>query len=179
MARIFITGSTDGLGLESARQLVQRGQPSTSTPVTRSQVNAIGDFDVIIHNAGLLHGPFRKTADTGRPTMIAANALAPYILTALINRPKRLIFIASTLHTCADTSIKDIFCWRCRYPDKLKDGVEAYIMLAEGDYDQSLTGVYFELKRRLGKPLPETGNVDLQDKVVEACEKVVGLKLPA
>ncbi|EXM20182.1 Short-chain dehydrogenase/reductase SDR [Fusarium oxysporum f. sp. vasinfectum] len=259
MARIFITGSADGFGLESARQLVQRGHTVylharnderaahakascrgavdvfvadlTSVEETKrlaSEVNAIGDFDAIIHNAGMLYGPFRKTADTGMPAMVAVNVLAPYVLTTLIKRPKRLIFITSTLHTRADTSVEDIFWYKrgegqfqdfrayCdsklhlillanavarRFkdmsvasvhpgwvptkvggtdaPDKLEDGVDTYVMLAEGDYDQSLTGVYFEPKRRLGEPLPTSGDVDLQEKVVEACEKVVGLKLPA
>lgn len=52
-------------------------------------------------------------------------------------------------------------------------------MLAEGDYDESLTGKYFDPKRKLVNPLPAAEDVSLQEKVVEACEKVTGLKLPA
>jgi NAD(P)-dependent dehydrogenase (short-subunit alcohol dehydrogenase family) len=63
--------------------------------------------------------------------------------------------------------------------EKLEDGVETYVMLAEGDYDQSLTGKYFEPKRKLGRPLPVSEDSNLQEKVVKACEEVTGLKLPA
>ncbi|KAM5349914.1 hypothetical protein ACJ41O_006419 [Fusarium nematophilum] len=259
MARILITGSADGFGLEAARQLIQRnhtvylharndkraadakaGCPGAAgvlvadlsnvaeTRKLAEEVNAIGDFDAIILNAGLLYGPFRKTDDTGIPAMVAVNVLAPYILASLLNPPKRLIFIASTLHNQADTSVEDIFWFKrgeaafqdfpayCDSklhvmlianaaarrlkntsvlsvhpgwvatkvggkdaPDKLEDGVETYVMLAEGDYDQSLTGKYFEPKRKLGEPLAASEDVELQEKAVKACEQVTGLKLPA
>ncbi|KAE8374732.1 putative short chain dehydrogenase/ reductase [Aspergillus bertholletiae] len=259
MARILITGSSDGFGLEAARQLVQRNHTVylharnqeradhakaqcpgaagalvadlTSVAETRKlaeEANAIGTFDAVILNAGLLYGPFRKTPETGVPAMVFVNVLAPYILACLLNRPKRLIFIASTLHTEANTDVKDIF-WLERgeaefkdFPaycdskfhvmllsnavarrfkgtsvtavhpgwvatkigtpeatDKLEDGVETYVMLAEGDYDQSLTGVYFEPKKKVGVPLPKTADEDLQEVVVKACEGVTGLKLEA
>lgn len=63
-------------------------------------------------------------------------------------------------------------------PDKLEDGVETYLMLAEGAYDQSLTGKYFEPKKKLGEPLPASADVDLQERVVKLCEEITGLKLP-
>ncbi|RYP58485.1 hypothetical protein DL769_008936 [Monosporascus sp. CRB-8-3] len=259
MARILITGSTDGFGLEAARQLVQRNHTVylharsqeraddakakcpgaagvliadlTSMAETRKlaeEANAIGAFDAVILNAGLLYGPFRKTPDTGVPAMVFVNVLAPYILACLLKRPKRLVFIASTLHREANTNVKDIF-WLERgekefqdfpaycdskfhvvllanavarrfddvsvtamhpgwvptklagkdAPGKLEDGVETYVMLAEGDYDQSLTGVYFDPKRKMGEPLAVTADQDLQEAVVKACEDVTGLKLVA
>ncbi|KAJ5948611.1 hypothetical protein N7454_001918, partial [Penicillium verhagenii] len=61
--------------------------------------------------------------------------------------------------------------------DKLEDGVETYIMLAEGDYDQSLIDLYFEPKRKIGTPLIETANEDLQKLVLKACEDLTGLQL--
>jgi hypothetical protein len=51
-------------------------------------------------------------------------------------------------------------------------------MLAEGDYNQSLTGVYFEPKKQIGEPLDVTRDENLQEVVVKACEDVTGLKLP-
>ncbi|CAI7592377.1 unnamed protein product [Penicillium viridicatum] len=243
MARILITGSTDGFGLEAARQLVERNHTVylharsqeraeevktkcpgaagvlvadlTSVAETRKlaeEANAIGTFDAIILNAGLLYGPFRKT-EIGVPAM-------PF--------PKRLIFIASILHKEAKTDLKDIF-WLERgekefqdFPaycdskfhvmllanavakrfkgtsvtsvhpgyvatklggsgatDKMEDGIKTYIMLAEGDYDQSLTGVYFVPNKEIGEPLPETTQEDLQETVVKACEDITGIKLPA
>ncbi|KAF5987596.1 putative beta-glucosidase [Fusarium bulbicola] len=258
MARILITGSADGLGLEAARQLVKRNHTVylharnaqraaeakekcpgaagafaadltlvSETKRLAEEVNAVGTFDAIIHNAGLLAGPFRKTPDTGIPAQTAVNVLAPYILTCLLTPPKRLIYIASQLHAQADTSVKDIF-WlergesqfqdfpaycdsklhvillanavaRCFKntsvvsvhpgwvatklggedgPDKLEDGVDTYVMLAEGDYDQGLTGKYFEPKRKLAEPTPQCSEVELQERVVNACQSLVGLKLP-
>ncbi|KAL9564640.1 hypothetical protein ACKAV7_011092 [Fusarium commune] len=258
MARILITGSADGLGLEAARQLVKRNHTVylharnarraaeakancpgaagafaadltlvSETKRLAEEVNAVGTFDAIIHNAGMMAGPFRKTPDTGIPAQTAVNLLAPYILTCLLTPPKRLIYIASQLHAEADTSVKDIF-WLERGesqfqdfpaycdsklhvmllanavagrfkntsvmsvhpgwvatklggedgPDKLEDGVDTYVMLAEGDYDQSLTGKYFEPKRKLAKPTPQCNEVELQERIIDACESLVGLKLP-
>ncbi|KAK2123626.1 glycoside hydrolase superfamily [Fusarium oxysporum II5] len=258
MARILITGSADGLGLEAARQLVKRNHTVylharnaqraaeakancpgaagafaadltlvSETKRLAEEVNAVGTFDAIIHNAGMMAGPFRKTPDTGIPAQTAVNVLAPYILTCLLTPPKRLIYIASQLHAEADTRVKDIF-WlergdsqfqdfpaycdsklhvmllanavarRFKHtsvmsvhpgwvatklggedgPDKLEDGVDTYVMLAEGDYDQSLTGKYFEPKRKLAEPIPQCSEVELQERVIDACERLVGLKLP-
>lgn len=259
MARILITGSTDGFGLEAARQLVQRNHTvylharsqeraddakakcpgaagvliadlstMAETRKLAEEANAIGAFDAVILNAGLLYGPFRKTPDTGMPAMVFVNVVAPYILACLLKRPKRLVFIASILHREANTNVKDIF-WLERgekefqdfsaycdskfhvvllanavarrfgdvsvtavhpgwvptklagqgAPGKLEDGVETYVMLAEGDYDQSLTGVYFDPKKKRGEPLAATADQDLQEVVVKACEDVTGLKLVA
>jgi NAD(P)-dependent dehydrogenase (short-subunit alcohol dehydrogenase family) len=259
MARILITGSTDGFGLEAARQLVQRGHTvylharsqgraddakakcpgaagvliadltsETETRKLAKEANAIGTFDAVILNAGLLYGPFRKTPETGVPAMVFVNVIAPYILSCLLKRPKRLIFIASVLHREANTNVKDIFwlergeedfqdfsayCdskfhvmllanavarrFKCTsvtavHPgyvatklggqggtDKLEDGVETYVMLAEGDYDQSLTGVYFEPKKKIGEPLAATADENSQEAVVKACEDITGLRLLA
>ncbi|HEY8934448.1 MAG TPA: daunorubicin C-13 ketoreductase, partial [Cyclobacteriaceae bacterium] len=53
-------------------------------------VNASGAFDVVIHNAGVYQAPSK--------TIFAVNTLAPYILTCLIQKPKRLIYLSSGLH---------------------------------------------------------------------------------
>lgn len=121
MARIFITGSADGLGQLSARLLVTQGHQVVlhgrnearahaalegvpgaekalaadlsdmhATIALAHQVNAMGSFDAIIHNAGVYR-------DTARQ-IFAINTLAPYILTSLINRPKRIIYLSSGMH---------------------------------------------------------------------------------
>ncbi len=125
--RIFVSGSSDGLGLEAARQLIALGHrvvlhgrnrkraddamaaaPGAEAAVvgdvsiiaeTRSlaeQVNAIGPCDAVIHNVGIGgRSGGEKTAD-GLASIFAVNTLAPYILTALIQKPRRLIYLSSS-----------------------------------------------------------------------------------
>ena len=47
------------------------------------------------------------------PREFAVNTLAPYILTALIQRPKRLVYLSSGLHHQGDPSLKDLL-WKER-----------------------------------------------------------------
>jgi NAD(P)-dependent dehydrogenase (short-subunit alcohol dehydrogenase family) len=140
MARVFITGSSDGLGRMAAQLLIeqghsvvlharskQRGQealaavPGAETVVigdlasiaqTRSvadQVNRLGAFDAVIHNAGVGYKePRRIATEDGLPQVFAVNTLAPYILTALIRRPKRLVYLSSGLHRSANASLEDL-----------------------------------------------------------------------
>lgn len=141
MARVFITGSTDGLGLNAARTLLHEGHqvvlharsherastvtdlPSPSLGVvvgdlssaaeTRSvadQVNAIGLMDAVIHNAGIYSTPSRATSPEGHASVLAVNTLAPYMLTALIERPGRLIYLSSGMHRSGEASLRD-FDW--------------------------------------------------------------------
>lgn len=144
MARIFITGSADGLGLMEAQMLVSQGHevvlhgrsrhrakealsrvPGALTAVagdlagiaeTRSladQVNELGTFDAVIHNAGVYGDLYcRRTVD-GLPEIVVVNSLAPYILTCLIRRPKRLIYTSSGMHRSGDASLRDM-AWRDR-----------------------------------------------------------------
>jgi NAD(P)-dependent dehydrogenase (short-subunit alcohol dehydrogenase family) len=121
MARIFITGSADGLGQLAAKALIaqghqvvlharneRRGQealdkvPGAESAVTAglgsidetkqlaSKVNALGRFDAVIHNAGV----YSASAEE----IFTVNTLAPYILTCLMQRPKRLIYLSSDMH---------------------------------------------------------------------------------
>jgi NAD(P)-dependent dehydrogenase (short-subunit alcohol dehydrogenase family) len=52
------------------------------------QVNELGGVDAVIHNAGVLSGL----------QVIPVNIVAPYLLTAVINRPQRLIYLSSDMH---------------------------------------------------------------------------------
>jgi len=78
------------------------------------QANASGAFDAVIHNAALGYREAQRveTVD-GLPQLFAVNALAPYVLTALIARPARLVYISSGLHRSGDTSLDDLV-WRQR-----------------------------------------------------------------
>lgn len=140
MARIFITGSADGLGQLAARLLVaqghavvlharteQRGRealaavPGAETVATgdlssiretqqlAAQVNQLGHFDAVIHNAGVgYQEPRRGATVDGLPPVFTVNSLAPYILTCLIVRPQRLVYLSSGLHRSADASLHDL-----------------------------------------------------------------------
>jgi NAD(P)-dependent dehydrogenase (short-subunit alcohol dehydrogenase family) len=79
-----------------------------------SQVNALGHFDAVIHNAGVGYQEPRRiaTADC-LPHVFAVNTLAPYVLTALIHKPKRLVYLSSGLHQNGDPSLEDL-AWEHR-----------------------------------------------------------------
>jgi NAD(P)-dependent dehydrogenase (short-subunit alcohol dehydrogenase family) len=145
MARIFITGSSDGLGRMAAQLLLEQGHqavlharnerrgreaitalPEAETVVTgdlssisqtrsvAEQVNALGPFDAVIHNAAVgYQEPRRIATEDGLPQVFAVNTLAPYILTALIRKPKRLVYLSSGLHQNGDASLKDL-AWEQR-----------------------------------------------------------------
>src|SRR4051812_47766319 len=121
MARIFITGSADGLGQLAAKSLIAQGHqvvlharnenrakealnkvPGAEAALTAdlgsidetkqlaTKVNTLGAFDAVIHNAGVYR--------TSAKDIFAVNTLAPYILTCLIQKPKRLIYLSSDMH---------------------------------------------------------------------------------
>jgi NAD(P)-dependent dehydrogenase (short-subunit alcohol dehydrogenase family) len=138
MSRVFITGSTDGLGYAAARTLIEEGHevvlharskdratafkdlPPRSIDVvgdlssaaeTRQlaeQVNAIGRMDAVIHNAGIYRVPSRNGTPDGHARTLAVNTLAPYILTALIDCPGRLVYLSSGMHRDGTPLLRDI-----------------------------------------------------------------------
>jgi NAD(P)-dependent dehydrogenase (short-subunit alcohol dehydrogenase family) len=119
MARIFITGSAGGLGRAAAQtllgeghevivharsaerlgavnDLIGRGASAVlgdladldQTRAVAEQVIRLGRVDAVIHNAGI---------DSGRHIM-PVNIVAPYLLTALIDGPQRLVYLSSDAH---------------------------------------------------------------------------------
>jgi NAD(P)-dependent dehydrogenase (short-subunit alcohol dehydrogenase family) len=73
------------------------------------QVNQIGRMDAVIHTAGVFLEPSRSATADGHAKTLAVNTLAPYLLTALIDRPDRLIYLSSGLHhRAAAGSLADI-----------------------------------------------------------------------
>jgi NAD(P)-dependent dehydrogenase (short-subunit alcohol dehydrogenase family) len=85
------------------------------------QANAYGDFDAVIHNAGIYVDRERMATADGHARVLAVNVLAPYVLTALIDRPTRLIYLSSAMHRDGDPSLHDID-WLSRP----WNGVQAY-----------------------------------------------------
>lgn len=72
------------------------------------QVNAMGPMDAVIHNAGAYATPGRSPTPEGHATILAVNTLAPYMLTALIERPRRLVYLSSGMHRGGAASLDDI-----------------------------------------------------------------------
>ena len=86
------------------------------------QANALGRFDAVIHNAAVgYREPKRIVTADGLPHVFAINTLAPYVLTALMHRPKRLVYLSSGLHRGADASLRDL-----TWADRAWDGTQAY-----------------------------------------------------
>jgi NAD(P)-dependent dehydrogenase (short-subunit alcohol dehydrogenase family) len=119
MARIFITGSAGGLGRAAAQTLLEQGHEVIvharsaerlaavndligrgasavvgdladldQTRAVAEQVNRLGRVDAVIHNAGVYSGRH----------ILPVNIVAPYLLTALIGRPRRLVYLSSGAH---------------------------------------------------------------------------------
>jgi NAD(P)-dependent dehydrogenase (short-subunit alcohol dehydrogenase family) len=144
MARIFITGSSTGLGLMAGQLLIGQGHevvlhgrtqertkealagaPGVAGAVTgdlsriseirsvADQVNELGGFDAVIHNAGVgYREAHRIETEDGLPLVFAVNVLAPYILTALIERPKKLVYLSSGMHYGAEPHLGDLLWTR-------------------------------------------------------------------
>ncbi len=140
MARIFITGSSEGLGLMVAQLLVTEGHGVTlharnnqraedaraslsaaqavvvgdvaslsGMREVAKQVNVLGRLDAVIHNAGIGYREPRRVATVdGLSELFAVNVLAPYVLTALIERPGRLVFLSSGMHHGARADLQDL-----------------------------------------------------------------------
>lgn len=138
MFRIFITGSSDGLGLLAAQLLVSHGHrvtlharndaraadarralPQAEAVVTgdlsgidqmrsvAAQVNALGQYDAVIHNVGIGYRQPRVETVDGLSQVFAVNVLAPYLLTALIVPPRRLVYLSSGMHRGGNAMLDD------------------------------------------------------------------------
>ncbi len=72
------------------------------------QANRRGRFDAVIHNAGIgYREPRRVETVDGLSQLWAVNVLAPYVLTALMHKPDRLVYLSSGMHTGGDPSLDD------------------------------------------------------------------------
>jgi NAD(P)-dependent dehydrogenase (short-subunit alcohol dehydrogenase family) len=78
-----------------------------------AQVNSLGHFGAVIHNAAVGYRESHRVTSDGLPHVFAINTLSAYILTALIERPKKLVYLSSGMHHHAQTSLDDIL-WKKR-----------------------------------------------------------------
>jgi NAD(P)-dependent dehydrogenase (short-subunit alcohol dehydrogenase family) len=189
------------------------------------QLNQLGRFDAVIHNVGVgYREPRRILTEDGLPHVFAANVIAPYVLTALMERPPRLVYLSSGMHHSVQANLSDIswekrpwagsnayaesklydvllaFAVARRWPDVFSNALEpgwvptrmggssapdeieeAHITqawLAVSNEPAALvTGQYFYHMRPL-QPNPQVYDVALQDGLVDACERLSGVKLP-
>ncbi|MFC8797855.1 SDR family NAD(P)-dependent oxidoreductase [Promicromonospora sp. NPDC057138] len=141
MSRILVTGSADGLGRAAADTLLSQGHevvvharnPSRAAAlrelVDQGAQLVVGDFadrdavrgvaseladaaplDAVIHNAGVW---------SGRAVM-PVNIIAPYLLTALLPEPRRLVYLSSGSHFSGRPSV-DRVDWSGRTPGSYGD----------------------------------------------------------
>jgi NAD(P)-dependent dehydrogenase (short-subunit alcohol dehydrogenase family) len=139
MAKIFITGSSDGIGRETARQLLRDGhqvvlhardedravEAASALPEARGvaigdlsalpgmrqaaeTAMALGPYDAVIHNAGVGGGGARQPTADGHERIFAINVLAPYLLTALMDLPDRLVYLTSGLESAGRVNLDDL-----------------------------------------------------------------------
>jgi NAD(P)-dependent dehydrogenase (short-subunit alcohol dehydrogenase family) len=117
--RVLVTGSADGLGRAAALELQKAGHRVVVHVRSRArleavanlleagaevvvgdlsdlgqvrsvaeQANEIGRMDAVIHNAGVYDGA----------AVLPVNVVAPYVLTASMQRPDRLVYLSSGMH---------------------------------------------------------------------------------
>ncbi len=145
MSRIFITGSSEGLGLMAGQLLAEQGHqvvlharnrkraddarmalPNVEAVVegdvstlagarsVADQANRLGQFDAVIHNVGVGYREAQRIEiGDGLPHVFAINVMAPYVLTALIKRPRRLVYLSSGMHHRASANFDDLL-WKNR-----------------------------------------------------------------
>jgi NAD(P)-dependent dehydrogenase (short-subunit alcohol dehydrogenase family) len=141
MSRILVTGSADGLGRLSAEALLADGHDVVAHArnearaavlqplVDRGASVVVGDFsdadavrriaaelhdaaplDAVIHNAGVWNGR----------AVMPVNIVAPYLLTALLPEPRRLVYLSSGSHFGGRPSLGGTD-WRGRRPGSYSD----------------------------------------------------------
>jgi NAD(P)-dependent dehydrogenase (short-subunit alcohol dehydrogenase family) len=238
MASVFITGSADGLGQLAAKSLInqghdvvlharnaQRGKQALDnnpgaanvliadlsnldeTKELAANVNALGNFDAVIHNAGVYQ--------VSNELIFSVNTLAPYILTCLIQKPKRIIYVSSGMHlqgsanmekssySYSDSKLHNVILsmtvsrhWGEVYsnavdpgwvptkmgghgtPDNLEKGYQAQVWLAvSNDIEARVSGRYFYHKKE-DDYLPVANDVKVQEQFLVMCEQVTGVHFP-
>lgn len=148
--RILVTGSTDGLGLTAVKELLSHGHevlghardgqraeqlhrevPAleniliadfTSLQEVRQMAGQVGTLDAIIHNAGIGYREGRRlSTQDNHSHVLQINTLAPYLLTVMAPRPRRMVWLSSGLHKSGKATVDDID-WK----NRPWNGLQAY-----------------------------------------------------
>lgn len=86
------------------------------------QADRLGRFDAVIHNAGVGYRDTRRGATVdGFERVFTINVLAPYLLTALMCRPDRLVYLSSGMHRAGRPTLNDP-----QWAHRMWDGPQAY-----------------------------------------------------
>ncbi len=141
---VLVTGSTTGLGLAAAQMLAAEGhrvvvharnkvraaevQATVDAPVVVGDLASLsgtktvavamqahGPFDAVIHNAGIYESGARVDTDDGLERTFQVNVLAPYVLTALIPLPSRLVYVSSGMASGGEIVLDDLQRHRRRW----------------------------------------------------------------
>ncbi|MFE3036602.1 SDR family NAD(P)-dependent oxidoreductase [Streptomyces canus] len=137
MALILVTGASSGLGRHTADALADQGHdvvvhvrnrarlPGAEDSArwkgvltgdladldqireTARQADGFGRFDSVVHNAGTMRTPEAGTVNT----------VAPYLLTALMGKPARLIYLSSSMHRSGSTDLRRLTAGTATYED--------------------------------------------------------------
>jgi NAD(P)-dependent dehydrogenase (short-subunit alcohol dehydrogenase family) len=83
--------------------------------------NATGRFDAVIHNAAVGYQERHRLTEDGVEHVFAINVLAPYLLTALMAMPSRLVYLSSGMHRGGDPDLSDL-----RWEERRWSGSQAY-----------------------------------------------------
>ncbi len=233
---ILVTGASTGLGLATAEALARGGHrvvlhsrnpgritdpaladrmhalifgdlaDTDATLDVARQANALGRFDAVIHNAGVIDGP-----------VTAVNVIAPYLLTATLTPPARSIVLSSGMHRSGSPDLDRAFAGRGDYstskllvtalalwlasntatlshavdpgwvptrmggrsaPDSLEEGHRTQEWLATADPAeiQPVTGGYW-YHRQPRAPHPAAADPELQRRLIERLADLTGLTL--
>ena len=73
------------------------------------QADVFGKYHAVIHNAGIgYREPRRIQTVDGLSHVFAVNLLAPYLVTALMTWPDRLVYLSSGMHRSGDPDLSDL-----------------------------------------------------------------------
>ncbi|GJM29646.1 MAG: short-chain dehydrogenase [Cyclobacteriaceae bacterium] len=140
MARVFITGSADGLGQLAAQQLISTGhqvvlharnvkraeQAMKKVPKASQVLTAdLGNIDqtkelaMKVNDLGFFDAVIHNAGvyQASGEAIFTVNLLAPYILTCRIHKPKRLIYLSSGMHRHGHADLRQLDTSRVTYSD--------------------------------------------------------------
>lgn len=236
--KIFITGSSAGIGQLAAKRLLAQGYtvvvharnearaadlkrdlPAAAQVVIgdlgkpdevdkmAAELNRIGRFDTVVHNAGVYRGE----------GIFQINLLAPYVLTAKMHKPATLVFVGSNMHNGGDLRLDSFNVASVGYsdsklqlltlskalaarwqdvgvhtmhpgwvgtkmsggnaPDPLRPAYETLAWLAAGN-SGAVSGGYFHNRRPDPDYRKDSEDPAKQVALLRALERVTGVKLP-